>query len=129
MTITARTLPPPDLEYPETDGKPMAENTIQYRYITLIKGGLDVVFRHRDDVFIAGDLFWYPVEGEPETSTAPDVLVALGRPKGDRRSYQQWKEACGGVYTITVAQMLQAGEITFNSGFGCQVQDEQISAR
>ena len=84
-----------DLEevfYPESDGKPMAENTLQFEWITLVKQGLDAVFIHRDDVFIAGDLLWYPVQGENTVCQAPDTMVALGRPKGHRRSYLQWKE-------------------------------------
>ncbi len=47
---------------------------------------------NQDDVFIAGDLFWYPVEGDPSIRVAPDVLVAFGRPRGHRRSYLQWLE-------------------------------------
>jgi hypothetical protein len=38
-------------------------------------------------------LFWYPIEGKPSIVVAPDVLVAIGRPKGERKSYQQWNEA------------------------------------
>lgn len=79
--------------YPESDGQPMAENTLQYEWIVLIKQGLESIFLNRDDVFIAADLFWYPVEGENTIRLAPDVLVALGRPKGKRGSYKQWKEA------------------------------------
>ncbi len=44
------------------------------------------------DVFIAGDLLWYPVEGNNKIRQAPDVIVALGRPKGKRGSYKQWLE-------------------------------------
>jgi Uma2 family endonuclease len=83
---------PKPIYYPQTDGLPMAENTIQYHWLTLIKDNLEVLFRDRPDVFVAGDLFWYPVEGQPKTVLAPDVLVALGRPKGDRPSYLQWLE-------------------------------------
>jgi Uma2 family endonuclease len=32
------------------------------------------------------------VEGHPEICVAPDVMVAFGRAKGDRGSYQQWRE-------------------------------------
>jgi Uma2 family endonuclease len=78
--------------YPETDGKPMAENTLQYEWITTIKGNLDIVFRGDPNVFVAGDLFWYPVKGRPDIRAAPDVLVACGRPAGHRRSYLQWRE-------------------------------------
>lgn len=41
---------------------------------------------------MAGDLFWYPVEGDPTVRLAPDVLVAEARPKGPRSSYLQWLE-------------------------------------
>jgi flagellar biosynthesis GTPase FlhF len=54
--------------------------------------GLEELFAGDPDVFIAGDLFWYPVEGDNRTRRAPDVLVAFGRPKGDRGSYLQWLE-------------------------------------
>lgn len=96
--------------YPESDGLPMAENTRQYSYIVLIKEGLEVLFSKRPDVFIAADLFWYPVEGDNGTRVAPDVMVALGRPKGDRGSYQQWREA--GIPPQVVFEILSPG----NSG-------------
>ena len=33
--------------------------------------------------------------------------------------YSNWKANCGGVYTITIAEMLQAGELTLNGGKSC----------
>lgn len=78
--------------YPESDGKPMAENTRQYRYIVLIKEGLEDLFSTDPTVAVFADLFWYPVQDHPEIVTAPDVYVVFGRPKGDRGSYQQWRE-------------------------------------
>lgn len=75
--------------YPETDGVPMAENTTQYNWIVTIKEGLEVELPND---FIAADLFWYPVQGDPTIRYAPDVMVALGRPKGERPSYKQWRE-------------------------------------
>ena len=53
----------PKVVYPESDGQPMAENTLQFRYIVMIQGGLEALFREDPNVFVAGDLFWYPVEG------------------------------------------------------------------
>jgi Uma2 family endonuclease len=75
--------------YPESDGKPIADNTRQFDLIVLLKTNLD----DRLPDFVAGDLFWYPVQGHPEIVVAPDVMVAFGRPKGERRSYKQWEEA------------------------------------
>ena len=82
----------PGVVYPETDGEPMAENTRQFRWIVTIQGGLDALFRDDPNVFVAGDLFWYPVEGNNKLRVAPDVMVVFGRPKGDRGSYLQWLE-------------------------------------
>jgi Uma2 family endonuclease len=72
----------------------MAENTQQYRWIVLIKENLEILWAARPDVFIAADLLWYPVQVDepPAPSQAPDVMVAFGRPKGERRSYRQWQE-------------------------------------
>ncbi len=82
----------PEIIYPDSDGQPMADNTKQYQWIVKVKENLEILFASNPDVFIAGDLLWYPVEGNPKIRQAPDVLVVFGRPKGDRGSYQQWKE-------------------------------------
>lgn len=83
---------PSDIIYPESDGKPMADNTRQYLWIVLIKEGLELQFADRQDVFVAADLLWYPIEGDNRICTAPDVMVAIGRPKDNRGSYLQWRE-------------------------------------
>ena len=51
-----------------------------------------MLYATNDRVFVAGDLLWYPIEGNNALCQAPDVMVVFGRPKGDRGSYQQWKE-------------------------------------
>jgi hypothetical protein len=45
--------------------------------------------------FVAGNLFWYPLEGQPKVVASPDAMVVFGRPDADRRSYRQWLE--GGI--------------------------------
>ncbi|WP_414754958.1 Uma2 family endonuclease [Anabaena sp. CCY 9910] len=90
MVITPNTAS--EVIYPESDGQPMADNTKQFRWIVTIKENLEILFATQPDVFIAGDLFWYPVAGNPNIKQAPDTLVAFGRPKGDRGSYKQWEE-------------------------------------
>src|SRR6266705_5152300 len=52
--------------YPQSDGQPIADNTKQFRWIVTIQGGLDALLRADPQVFLAGDLLWYPVEGHPE---------------------------------------------------------------
>ncbi len=41
--------------YPDSDGKPMADNTRQFRWITTIKSNLDWLFANNADVFVAGE--------------------------------------------------------------------------
>ncbi|MBD0395448.1 MAG: Uma2 family endonuclease, partial [Microcoleus sp. C1-bin4] len=52
----------------------------------------ELLFANDPNVFVAGDLLWYPVEGNNKLCQAPDVMVVFGRPKGYRGSYQQWNE-------------------------------------
>ncbi|GGA36985.1 Uma2 family endonuclease [Okeania sp. KiyG1] len=81
-----------EIVYPDSDGQPMADNTIQFRWITVIHYNLAWLFKDNAEVFVAGDLLWYPVEKNNKLRQAPDVMVVFGVPKGDRGSYQQWKE-------------------------------------
>jgi Uma2 family endonuclease len=93
MTATIDTEVQEAIVYPDSDGQPMADNTLQFRWIVTIEGGIDALFRDDPNVFVAGDLLWYPVEGRPTIRAAPDAMVVFGRPKGDRGSYRQWREA------------------------------------
>ena len=96
-----------EIDYPDSDGKPIADNTLQFDWIVKIYHGLNYAFHDRSDVFVAADLFWYPVEGRPDIRTAPDGMVALGRPKGHRGSYKQWLE--GGIAPHVVFEVLSPG--------------------
>jgi Uma2 family endonuclease len=90
--------------YPDSDGQPMSDNTKQFRWIVTIKENLDAMFAEDPNVFVAGDLLWYPVEGDNTIRRAPDAMVAFGRPKGDRGSYIQWQE--GGIAPQVVFEIL-----------------------
>ena len=98
---------PDEVLYPDSDGQPMAENTVQFGWIVMLHANLDAIL---PGDFVGGDLLWYPVEGRPDIRVAPDALVALGRPKGHRGSYIQHRE--GGVAPAVVFEVLSPG----NSG-------------
>src|SRR5262245_42307572 len=106
-----RTYPAPlaqdEILYPESDGLPMVENTKQYDPLTTIKGNLDILNADQPHVFVAGDLFWYPVEGHPEIRLAPDVMVVFGWPKGHRGAYMQWRE--GNIPPQIIFEILSPG--------------------
>lgn len=93
--------------YPDHDGEPMSDNTLQFRWIVTLQGNLDIICAPDPNVFVAGDLLWYAVEGQPTIRAAPDTLVAFGRPKGYRGSYRQWQE--GGIAPQVVFEVLSPG--------------------
>lgn len=93
--------------YPDSDGKRMAENTLQYEWIVTIKGNLDDMFNRDQTVFVAGDNLIYPVRGNNKIRQAPDVYVAFGRPKGHRGSYRVWEE--GGIFPQVIFEVLSPG--------------------
>lgn len=99
-----------EIIYPDSDGKSMADNTIQFRWITTIKTNLDWLFADNPQVFVAGDLLWYPLEGDNKKRVAPDVMVIFGREKGERGSYQQWKE--NNISPQVVFEILSPGNTT-----------------
>jgi Uma2 family endonuclease len=87
-----RQLKKTEVIYPDCDGNPMSDNTLQFSWIVKIKENLEILFANEPNVFVAGDLLWYPIEGDNKIRRAPDTMVAFGRVKGYRGSYQQWLE-------------------------------------
>jgi len=96
-----------DIIYPDSDGMPMADNTLQYQWIVTIMGNLDALFASNPNVFVAGDNLIYPVKGNNAIRSAPDVYVAFGRPKGHRGSYRVWEE--GGIFPQVIFEVLSPG--------------------
>ncbi len=84
---------PAPVEYPESDGKPMAETDIHRRVIFDVGNMLTSRYRGREDTFVGGDLMMYYVEGAPNVSVSPDIFVAFGPPREPpRRVWKTWEE-------------------------------------
>jgi Uma2 family endonuclease len=96
-----------EIEYPDSDGKPMSDNSWQYKWIATIREGIATLVHHDPNVYVEANLLWYPVEGKPKIRGAPDVLVAFGRPRGRRGSYKQWAE--GGIAPQVVFEVRSPG--------------------
>ena len=70
----------------------MPQTDTHLRWISTIKGNLQSIFRKQTDVYVAGDIYWYMDEQQPNLRASPDVMVAFGVPKEERASYKQWEE-------------------------------------
>lgn len=82
----------PEVHYPESDGKPMGETEIHRDEIYSLIWALQQHYRHVPDVHVTGDLFFYYVKGDPRAVVCPDVFVAKGVSKEQRRIYKLWEE-------------------------------------
>ncbi len=84
--------PPPTVEYPSSDGLPMAESDFQRKPLMYAIEALEVYFQDREDVYVSGNLFIYYEQGNPQAVVAPDVFVVVGAARRDRSSYMLWQE-------------------------------------
>lgn len=91
MSVRKR-VPITTIEYPETDGKPMAETDIHRQLMMTLIFSLERFFQSEPDVYVSGNLLLYYVEGQPGKRVAPDVFVARGVGKEARRIYKLWEE-------------------------------------
>ncbi len=91
------------IEYPSSDGKPMAENDAQRSAIMYGIGALSRHFGDRRDVYVSGDLLIYFEEGNPRVSIAPDVFVVFGVEDRQRPNYKLWEEGPAPAFVLEVA--------------------------
>ena len=91
-----------DVDYPSSDGKPLAESDFQATPITYARAALRDHFRHRPHVYVAADLLIYYERGNREARVAPDVFVVFGAPNHDRHSYLLWNEPKGPDFVLEV---------------------------
>ena len=101
--MSAPHLPPAAIEYPESDGKPMAENDPQLHAIHYAFGALLARYRERPDVYVSADLLIYYEEGNPRVSIVPDVFVVFGVEDRLRGNYKVWEEGKGPDFVMEVA--------------------------
>ena len=81
------------IEYPSSDGKPMAETPVHRDVMIDAIQILKRRYASRSDVYVSGDMLMYYEEGNPRKSVAPDVFVVLGASRDeDRDTYLLWRE-------------------------------------
>jgi Uma2 family endonuclease len=81
-----------DVEYPDSDGQPMAETDIHRDEMHDLIKALQRRYQDVPDVYVSGSLFLYYVQGDPRAVVAPDVFLVKGVEKKRRRTYKLWEE-------------------------------------
>ena len=92
---------PVEIEYPSSDGEPVAESYFQLIPLFYAFDALQRRYADRDDVFVATDLLIYYRKGTMD-SVAPDVFVVFGAANRPRHSYQLWKEPKGPDFVLEI---------------------------
>jgi Uma2 family endonuclease len=81
-----------EIEYPTSDGQPMAESPEHMQVMFGLIFGLRQRYVAVPDVWVGGNLFLCYEKGNPKACVAPDVLLAKGVAKWDRPNYLLWVE-------------------------------------
>jgi Uma2 family endonuclease len=81
-----------EIEYPSSDGEPMAESDITRDYITYSVEALKLYFQGISDVYVSANSFVYYEEGNKAAVVAPDIYVVFGVRKRKRDNYKVWQE-------------------------------------
>lgn len=90
------------IDYPSSDGQPVAESDFQLGPLLYAVSALRTYFQDRADVYVAGNMFIYYEEGNPDAVVAPDVFVVLGTAKRERMSYMLWEEPKGPDFVLEI---------------------------
>ncbi len=122
MAIPEEAIPEESVSHPPRSVGPMATVVDEIYYpeeeedVTGTDEHLSWIFLLRENLrlllggphcYVGGDIFWYPVQGRPDIKVSPDTLVVFGRPQGQRRTWQNWKEAgLGPQVTIEVLSVV-----------------------
>ena len=93
---------PPAVDYPDSDGQPVAETDFQRIPLWYANDALARHFRDRSDVYVSANMFVYFEEGNPKAVVAPDVFVVLGASDHKRRSYKVWEEPKGPDFVLEI---------------------------
>jgi Uma2 family endonuclease len=90
MTTTIKIVNP-NIEYPSSDGEPLAES---YLHLYAILTTLEVIKQYLTgrQATVLADQFLYYAQGFPKLRVAPDVMVIFDVPPGGRDSYKVWEE-------------------------------------
>lgn len=78
--------------YPESDGEPVAESDFQFVPLTYATSALGVFYADAPEIYVAGNMFIYFVQGDATMNVAPDVFVIPNLDKRFRTSYFMWLE-------------------------------------
>jgi Uma2 family endonuclease len=96
MATTPRTSAEREVDYPTSDGRPMAETDVHRQNMMDLILTLQVRHEHDPEVYVSGNLLMFYERGDKRKHVSPDVFLVRGVPKEPpRENYLVWKEGKG----------------------------------
>jgi Uma2 family endonuclease len=83
---------PRQVDYPTSDGRPMAETDVHRDLMLDLIETLKVRFAADPEIYVSGNLLLFYEEGNRRRHVSPDVFVVLGVEKKTRDYYLLWEE-------------------------------------
>lgn len=80
------------IEYPSSDGQPMAETDDHRQAMVDLIARLSAHFAGRDDVYVSGNLLIYYEQGNVNRHLSPDCFVVFGVRPHNRETFRTWDE-------------------------------------
>ena len=84
--------PDAGVEYPSSDGRPVAETPLHFERLSDARHALTQRFKSRLDVYVGPNMLVYDRQGDPTRSLSPDLFVAFGVEERERDVYKLWED-------------------------------------
>jgi Uma2 family endonuclease len=92
-----------EIDYPESDGRPLGETDWHRQEIVDLIHALQERYEDVPDIYVSGNLLLYYVKDDVSKSVCPDVFLVEGISKEQRPIYKLWEEGKGPSLVIEMA--------------------------
>jgi Uma2 family endonuclease len=104
---------PPEIEYPSSDGEPLAESYDHLYAILVLLEMLRQYLTGRQAIVLSNQFLYY-AQGFPRMRVAPDVMVIFDVAPGGRDNYKVWEE---GQVPSVIFEITSRGTQAIDQGF------------
>jgi len=102
-----------EVEYPTSDGQPMAESQEHLRVMIDLIVGLQRRFAPMPDAWVSGNFFLFYEQGNPKARVSPDVLLARGLSGPPSRYYLLWEETVPSLVVEVTSRKTRSKDMGF----------------
>ena len=107
------------IEYPTSDGRPVAETPLHYWRLSDAANALRTRFGSRPGVYVGANMLVYDEPGKPRRHLSPDLFVAFGVEKRERDIYKLWEERAPSFVLELTSKSTQRKDVKKKARYAC----------